>query len=149
MKLIALLSLFLVGCATGYQKNSFSGGYVDTQLAKDIFKVEFSGNGYTSSSKVKEYALRRSAELTIEQGYNHFVILDGNNSSSVYSSGTRSNGNISSNYYGGYNYSGNSQTNFVTKSDSELIIKLFKEGNQPPMALDASLILKKYEEPSH
>jgi len=66
-----------VGCATGYGKDGFSGGYSDSKLSRDRFQVTFQGNGYTSVSTVKTYLLFRCAELTVENGFDYFVILDG------------------------------------------------------------------------
>ena len=65
--LIPALSLALVlsGCATAYQSNSLTGGYTDTQLAPDVFRVSFSGNAFTSNDRVQDFALLRAAELTL------------------------------------------------------------------------------------
>lgn len=35
------------------------------------------GNGYTSRDRAEELALLRSAELTLQNGFTHFVIVDG------------------------------------------------------------------------
>ena len=78
MKLLALVVSFfmLVGCATSYQKKGFSGGYSETQLAENMFRVNFGGNGYTGSEQATDFALLRSAELTLEHGYKYFVLVD-------------------------------------------------------------------------
>jgi len=71
-----LLSLaILTGCATPYQPVSALGGYREIQLAPDIYRVMFFGNGYTNSELAIEYALRRCAELTQQNGYPYFGIL--------------------------------------------------------------------------
>ena len=61
--------VFISSCATSYQSQGMSGGYVDTQLSETLWKVSVNGNGYTSSSQVGDYALLRASELTIEKGY--------------------------------------------------------------------------------
>lgn len=76
-KVLLLSLLFFSSCATSYQPVGFSGGYSDVQLDRNTFKVSFSGNGYTGRSRVESYLLYRCAELTAQQGYDYFVILDG------------------------------------------------------------------------
>jgi hypothetical protein len=75
-QLAILISLaILTGCATSYQPMSALGGYREIQLAPDIYRVMFFGNGYTNSELAVEYALRRCAELTQQNGYRYFGIL--------------------------------------------------------------------------
>jgi hypothetical protein len=65
----------LAACTTPYQPMSAFGGYHEIQLAPDIYRVMFFGNGYTNSELAVEYALRRCAELTAQNGYRYFGIL--------------------------------------------------------------------------
>ena len=77
----AALSL-VTGCmtATPYQPDisgqAVSGGYSDERLSENQFKVNFSGNTLTSRDRVEGYLLYRSAELTVQNGYDYFVIVD-------------------------------------------------------------------------
>ena len=82
MKYIAALSVLLAlgGCATSYQAQSFSGGFSETQLDKNVFRVTFKGNGYTQSERAEDFALLRSAELALKHGFSHFAIVDGRQS---------------------------------------------------------------------
>jgi hypothetical protein len=82
MKYIVALSALVVlaGCATGYQAQSFSGGFSETQLDTNVFKVTFKGNGYTHSERAEDFALLRSAEITLKHGFTHFAIVDGRQS---------------------------------------------------------------------
>ena len=74
---VLTVALLLASCATGYgQKSFFSGGFEDTQLGPDIFRVSFSGNDSTSMARTKDFALLRSAELALENGYPYFVVVD-------------------------------------------------------------------------
>lgn len=57
--------LLLEGCATSHQEKGFTGGYSETQLAPDVFRVNFAGNGYTSSERAQDFALLRAAELSL------------------------------------------------------------------------------------
>ena len=77
----AFLSLLaitgLTACATAYQPEGLSGGFTETQLDKNVFRVSFQGNGYTRPERAEEMALLRSAELTLKNGFTHFAIVDG------------------------------------------------------------------------
>ena len=78
------LSLAIAGCSTTgstpYQpvstSNRAAGGFSDERLATGDYRVTFSGNRLTSRETVESYLLYRSAELTVEQGYDWFVIVD-------------------------------------------------------------------------
>jgi len=74
--LLSILCLLLAGCATSYQPKSYTGGYTDTKLDDDKYRVTFSGNQHTSADRVEEYALLRAAEITLEYGYSHFVTVN-------------------------------------------------------------------------
>jgi hypothetical protein len=79
MRTIIAISLviLLAGCATTYQPEGFSGGFSETQLDTNVFRVSFRGNGYTRAERAEELALLRSAELTLKNGFTHFAIIDG------------------------------------------------------------------------
>jgi hypothetical protein len=66
----------LCGCSTPYKPEGFMGGYSDTQLDKNVFRVSVRGNGYTSHDRVSELALLRSAVITLERGFTYFVVVD-------------------------------------------------------------------------
>ena len=69
--------LAMSGCATSYQPQSFSGGFTESQLDTNVFRVSFKGNGYTSAERAEEMSLLRSADLTLKNGFTHFSIVDG------------------------------------------------------------------------
>lgn len=73
---IAALSFVLTACATTYQSSGFTGGFTDTQLAPDLFRVSFSGNAFTSPERVQDFALLRAAELCISNGFKYFAVVD-------------------------------------------------------------------------
>lgn len=79
MKNILLLIstlVFLTACVdTSYQPSGFTGGFSQIKLADDVYRVQFSGNGFTSTEKSYRYALRRSAELSRQHGYRYFKVL--------------------------------------------------------------------------
>lgn len=67
------------GCATSYQSAGLTGGFSETQLDENIFRVAFYGNGYTGEERVTDFTLLRSAELALKNGYKYFAIIDSNN----------------------------------------------------------------------
>ncbi len=147
IKFFMLVSvLILAGCATSYQKDGFTGGYKDMKLGQDLYQVSFKGNGYTKSDRVQKHFLHRCAELTIEQGYDYFVFVNQEAGVSHQNLGTNYNGNISQNYFGGYNYSGTVKTTTITTHEQSGVIKLFQDGTQPPIAYEAQEVLKSMED---
>lgn len=84
MKKPIILTLLLVallnagGCATGYQKAtafSITGGFRETDLGRNVHRVSFSANGYTTAETAQCFWLYRCAELTLEKGFDGFEIL--------------------------------------------------------------------------
>jgi hypothetical protein len=53
-----------------------AGGYSEVRLAENRFQVTFEGNSLTSRERVESYMLYRAAELTLQQGFDWFVIED-------------------------------------------------------------------------
>jgi len=86
-----ILMIFIAGllgaCATQYQPQGATGGFTETQLDRNVFRVTFSANAYTSAQQAEEMALLRSAEVTLKNGFTHFVITQGK-SSAEYSAHT-------------------------------------------------------------
>lgn len=77
---VAALAL-LAGCATAtpYQPLGYPGergGYVDQRLDQTHWRVSFYGNTLTSRQQVETYLLYRAAELTLQQGYNCFTVIN-------------------------------------------------------------------------
>lgn len=69
--------IVFIGCPTRYQKTGATGGYSDARIDANTFLVEFHGNGFTSRQTVETYLLYRCAEVTVEAGYDFFVIVGG------------------------------------------------------------------------
>lgn len=82
LALLATLSFTLAACATPtpYQPRMdgqrTSGGYSDVKLAEGRYRVRFVGNELTPRDRVEGYLLYRAAELTLEQGFEWFLIVD-------------------------------------------------------------------------
>jgi hypothetical protein len=76
--LVALLGS-LQSCETIYQpEEDYSGishgGYVDTRINANTVIVSFSGNTLTPQRTVEAYLLYRCAQVTVENGYDYFVV---------------------------------------------------------------------------
>ena len=140
MRILFIILLFLINsCATPYQPKSFGGGYSSIQLDKHIFKINFDGNGYSNKQRIEDFALLRSAQITLQNNFKYFVIIDKDNSTSysTYTTPqtTTTTGNISGYNYGygsNYNFTANSynrggNTHLISKPSSNNIIACFKE----------------------
>ena len=108
MRNIALITfiLALTGCASAYKPEGFGGGFSETQLDTNVFRVSFRGNGYTRAERAEELALLRSAELTLSNGFTHFAIIDSKSRErlSTYTTPTQSYTNANVTAYGNTAY---------------------------------------------
>jgi uncharacterized lipoprotein YajG len=79
MRIVGILvaALALAGCATPYQPMGATGGYSELKLNEDTYLVTVAGNGYTSADRAQKIALLRAAELTIQSGFQRFIIVSG------------------------------------------------------------------------
>lgn len=150
ISILFLIAALLQGCATAYQSSGFSGGYSETQLDENVFRVTFRGNAYTSREKAYEFTLLRSAELALQNGYKYFVIINANNytSDSTYTTPTVS--TTTANVYGSNNYAYGSartttyggQTYSVSKPSTSNTIVCFKEKPTNNFSYNAKFIFK-------
>ena len=75
-------TLFVAGCATETRYRPATGqgfyrsGYSDRQIEPNRFLVSFAGNSVTERDTVERYLFFRSAELTLQQGFDYFVMAD-------------------------------------------------------------------------
>ncbi|MDD5081439.1 MAG: hypothetical protein PHC58_05570 [Candidatus Omnitrophica bacterium] len=142
MKKIIFLSFFVLvisGCATGYYSERFTGGYQDMKIQDDIYKVSFRGNAFCGSERVADFALLRCAEVTLDNGYNYFIILDEKmtNKTGSYTTPVTAQSYGTANVYGGSNYATGSysgttyysggQTYHYNKPLTAYAIKCFQE----------------------
>ena len=163
IKILFLSSLFILSaCATPYQKTGLGGGFSETQLSENIFQVNFKGNSYTSTQRAADFALLRSAELTLKNGYKYFVLSDSNNSieHSSYTTPLRAHTRGHANTYGTLNtygnfgtYSGSTdittttyfrggKTYNIKKPTSAKTIVCFKEKPKNGFSFDAEFLKK-------
>jgi hypothetical protein len=74
---ILAFAILLCSCATAYQPRSFTGGFSDIQIDQNTVRVSFRGNAMTGRDTVETYMLYRCAEITLEKGFDYFVLVDG------------------------------------------------------------------------
>jgi hypothetical protein len=87
IRIACILAAASTACATGYHSRGITGGYDEAQLAENVFRVSFEGNGLTSAVKAADYALLRSADVTLERGFTYFTISG--NSTAMHTIGSR------------------------------------------------------------
>lgn len=79
---LATSTLMVAGCATETRYRPATGqgfnrtGYSERQIEPGRFLVTFAGNSVTSRDTVERYLFFRAAELTLQQGYDYFVMAD-------------------------------------------------------------------------
>ena len=148
--------LGLTGCATSYQPKGMTGGFDEVQLSENVWRVSFKGNGYTSRDRTEQFAILRSAELTLMNGYKYFAFVDSrsNVDTSVLPGSTYSTTNMSGAVYGNY-MSGTASTvswggpMVFSKPSAFNIVVMFKERPNEGFVYDAAKICqsigKKYD----
>jgi len=85
MKRLAIVAatLALAGCATQYGDMGWGGGVQADQISATQFRIVSRGNGYTGSTAVADFALRKAAETTLQHGYEWFLPLEAQDRSST------------------------------------------------------------------
>jgi len=76
--ILAVAVVALSGCVTPtpYQPAPPRGfGYSEERLDQNKFRVSFRGNAQTSRETVEDYLLYRAAELTLNNGFTHFIVV--------------------------------------------------------------------------
>lgn len=136
------------GCATSYQSNGFTGGYTETQLAPDVFRVAFRGNGYTSQQRAQDFAMLRAAELALQRDFTHLAVVDERSSTTAHSfttSGHATTTGTASVYGNRATYSGNTtytpgQTHTFYKPETGIVVQFFKSKPEAIFAFDAAFL---------
>ena len=135
------ISILQIACATSYQPKSLTGGYEDYQLQNNLFEVSFEGNGYTSESRARNFALYRAAEVSLENGYRYFEVLSssrGNRNSVIRGRTTAS---VRPDYAGGYTVQANQSPDIVVRRPRyTIMIRLVEE--ETSNAMSARQVLK-------
>ncbi len=75
------LLMVMVGCATSYHKKgtgllSSGCGYRDSYIGNDVYLITVEANEYTTPATVYEYFHRRAREVTKENGYDGYKVIE-------------------------------------------------------------------------
>jgi hypothetical protein len=141
--LLVLASVLASGCATSYQAKSFTGGFSETALSPDTFKINFSGNGFTSAERASDFAILRAADKSLAMGCNYFSVMNENDSASVGSVSIGSGG------WGHRSVWATSTTMPVVKPNSSLLVKCFLTQQAGTASFDANFIAQSIREKYH
>jgi len=73
-----LLIAAIAGCMheTPYQPMKNGEGYLDQKIESNRYRIRFTGNSATPRETVETYLLYRAAELTLQNGYDYFILGD-------------------------------------------------------------------------
>lgn len=113
-----------------------------------MFSVSFRGNGYVSRQRTADFAMLRCAELTIQNGFKYFAVMDSSADSTTmyYNSGSsyRTTGTVNTfgnTSYGNFNtYSSGGAVIPIVKPSSAYTIACFKEKPESQMVFDADYL---------
>lgn len=73
----AALAVTAAACAqqTAYGPANGRTGYAEQKIENNRYRVSFSGNSLTERETVETYLLYRAAELTVNSGYDYFIVV--------------------------------------------------------------------------
>ena len=136
----SILAILLVaGCATvtPYQPMKDGQGYGDQRIENNRYRISFAGNSSTPRETVENYLLFRAAELTLQNGYDYFVM-----SGSDTEAQTRYQQTVSA--FGGYGWysryyglgTGVSTSTPITEYQAQAYVTMYK-GKRPAASTDA------------
>lgn len=69
------MALIFSACATTYGPRNSLGGYEEITVGENMVEVRYYGNQHTSANQTTQSLLYRCAELTLEWGFDSFVVL--------------------------------------------------------------------------
>ncbi len=132
---IIAVTVMFSGCAsTQYveRKGNFWGsGHYESKIQDDVFKVGYTGVASTMRDQAEDLALLRCADVTLNNGYTHFVVQDKNTTSYTHSSYTPL---MPYDYKGATYYTGGYSSTY-SNPDIYFVIRCF---HGKPLDLDAS-----------
>ena len=80
--IFTLFILLLAACAKPLQPDNYETHISSSRLGTDSFIVSYSGQ--VTDGQVVDLALLRSAELSLQNGFNYFIIVETDNSAAIY-----------------------------------------------------------------
>lgn len=140
----ALALAVVAGCATPatpYRaaRDAEDQGYREQRIEANRYRVSFTGNSATSREAVENFMLLRTAELTLAQGYDYFVLDDSDTErQTYYLQSTSAYGPLDPFYGCMWPRSGFalSSATPITNYKAQAYVVMFK-GGKPPLELKA------------
>ena len=126
----ALAALVLTSCATPYAPSNLLGGFSETQLGPDVYKIYFDGNGVTSRQRAQDFVMLRAAELCLKGGFRYFGLMgaaDGATGTSITAGSFGRGGWLS-------------MSDTIWKPRSDVFVRFFKDRPKDGMTFDAKFI---------
>lgn len=75
--IMAGAALGVLAACTSYNEDKWykGGGYTETPLAANTYRIDVRANAYTTPDRARKIALVRCADLTLRDGYDRFIIV--------------------------------------------------------------------------
>ncbi len=70
---VLLVATVLAGCGSIYHPAGVDGGYAESQVGRNVFRVTVKGNIGSNQAETNEMALLRSAEVALQNGFTFFT----------------------------------------------------------------------------
>ncbi len=141
---IAIL-ISLAACTT-YQPDGIGGGFSETPLAKNVYQIHARGGSSANAGLVRNIALVRAAELTLNNGFHSFIVLEQENRTETSTYTSPGMYNTTTNYVGNQpvmttTYSGDSVSQYNTPK-TDMVVRMFELGEEgSENALDPMVII--------
>ncbi|MEM8987314.1 MAG: hypothetical protein AAGC95_11385 [Pseudomonadota bacterium] len=98
---IVLAGLSACATQTPYGPAAGSGyGYTEQRIENNRYRITFRGNSLTDQAEVENSLLFRAAELTVQRGFDYFIVTE----QSTDSRSTFTSSGVGSPFYAGYGY---------------------------------------------
>ncbi|WP_436639986.1 CC0125/CC1285 family lipoprotein [Microbaculum sp. FT89] len=155
--LFLVVAALAISACTKYQPDSLAGGFSEIPLSNNAYRIETRGNSFASAALVREITLVRGAVLTLDNGFQRFVVLDQadweNISTTVLPGTYQSNSTVHGSMIGGNIYGSGStfgtytppQTIQHSKPSNAMVIYMVREGEPGyEQALDPMQIIRTF-----
>lgn len=129
-----IAAIALLGCATKYQPTGAAGGFSETRLSDNTWRVVFRGNPIAKADRTDDLALLRAADLALQHGYSFIKVKGANTTSSTVTSSmptyttvqgrASTSGNRTNFRASAYTFGGDDSDEIIT---STLLVTAFKE----------------------
>lgn len=57
----------------------YDGGVSAAPITNNAYRISARGNGFTDPPTVQDYSLLKAAEVTLQSGHTHFIVVDSSN----------------------------------------------------------------------